>query len=81
MTEQDLIELGFEKIIGEPEWLQIKWHYYTLYLTDELCLISNDSDNAKDGTWYVELFDYDNIKIHSKEDVKTFIEIIKRNIL
>jgi hypothetical protein len=29
MKEQDLIDLGFEKIIADPnDWEGLEWHYY-----------------------------------------------------
>ena len=80
MKEQDLIDLGFEKIIADPnDWEGLEWHYYLYEFTHGFSLISNDSDNLRDEQWYVEFFVYDTIEIFSKEDVQTLIEIIERN--
>lgn len=81
MKEQDLIDLGFQKnYVSEEESGDIAFHYYTLDF-DNLCLISNSDDMAeKDGGWSVEIFDYQSIRISNVEDLKTLIDIFKRNI-
>lgn len=48
ITEDDLINLGFEKIEYD--------HYYNYQLKG---LISCDNDKSKDGNWYV-IFDFHN---------------------
>ena len=77
MKEQDLIDLGFKRI--EDFDGDEVFHYYDLNLVEGFSLISNDSDNAKEG-WYVELFDVDGIKFVEKKDLEEFINIVKRNI-
>lgn len=80
MKEQDLIDLGFEKIISDPrDWEGLKWHYYVYEFNNGFYLMSNDSDNLRGEEWYVEFYDYDTIEISSKEDVQALIDIIKRN--
>ena len=75
MTEQDLIDLGFER---EDE---DSFYYYTLDLVRGLELISNDSDNAVDDKWYVEFFDADRIRFVDKENLEEFINVVKRNTI
>ena len=77
MTEQDLIDLGFKRI--EDFDGDEVFHFYDLSLVEGFSLISNDSDNAKQG-WYVELFDVDQIKFVKKKELEKFINIVKRNI-
>lgn len=80
MKEQDLIDLGFKKIIADPrDWEGLEWHYYVYEFNNGFSLISNDSDNLRGEEWYVEFYDHDTIQISSKEDVQTLIDIIKRN--
>lgn len=80
MKEQDLIDLGFKKIIADPnDWEGLEWHYYIYEFNNGFSLISNDSDNLRGGEWYVEFYDYDTIEIPSKKDVQTLIEIIEKN--
>jgi hypothetical protein len=82
MKEQDLLDLGFNRYdVSAEESGDKSYFYFTYNVTDELCLISTDSDEAKRSGWYVELFDYDNIEISNLEDLKTLIDVIERNKL
>jgi hypothetical protein len=76
MKEQDLIDLGFKKV--EDFDGDEVFYYYDLSLVEGFSLISNDSDNAKEG-WYVELFDVDGIRFVEREKLEEFINIVKRN--
>ena len=82
MKEQDLIDLGFQRNdISAEDSGDKPFFYFTYNITDELCLISTDNDEAERSGWYVELFDYENIEISNLEDLKSLIEIIERNKL
>ena len=82
MKEQDLIDLGFNRYdVSAEESGDKPFFYFTYNITDELCLISSDNDEAERNGWYVELFDYDDIKFTSLEDLKTLIDVIERNKL
>jgi len=82
MKEQDLIDLGFQKNnVYEEEPGDKPFFYFTYNITDELCLISSDNEQAERSGWYVELFDYENIEIKNLEDLKNLIGIIERNKL
>ena len=51
MKEQDLIDLGFDKIV-ETEGGGEDFHYYTLDIGNDyvpLCLIPNANDEAKEN--------------------------------
>jgi hypothetical protein len=75
MKEQDLIDFGFEKINVPEE----SFYYYLLDIMD-LILISNDSDNLRSGkNWYVILLEFEDITIHSKEDLESFLKIINQD--
>ncbi len=80
MKEQDLIDLGFERTdVSEVESGGDAFHYYTLDFSRGFSLISNGSDEVKDGEWHVEVFEAPEINFIYKKDVKQLIEIIKRN--
>ena len=80
ITEQNLINLGFERFDETPEssGSDAKWHYYTLDIGD-VCLITNESDALIDGeSRCVYLFNHDSIKITNMTDLSDFINILKR---
>jgi hypothetical protein len=84
MKEQDLIDLGFERVNVSPEEAgdENGFYYYTYDFSDSrgLSLISNSNDEAeKVEQWSVEIFDYDNILFTDKKMVLEFINIIKQN--
>ena len=82
MKEQDLIDLGFERNdVSEEESGHVRFYYYTYNITDELCLISSDNEEAKKDGWFVELFDYENIEFRNPEDLKILIDVIEKNKL
>ena len=82
MKEQDLLDLGFNRYdVSAEESGDRPFFYFTYNITDELCLISTDNDEAEKRGWYVELFDYENIEISNLEDLKTLISILERNKL
>jgi len=81
MKEQDLIDLGFERTdVSAEESGDNPFYYYTYDITDEFCLISCDDEEAKKDGWCVEIFDYIEIKITDVEDLKTLMDVTKRNI-
>lgn len=55
MTEQDLIDLGFNKITVTDEESNngYDYYYYSLYLMEGLELDSTDSDNSTTHSWEV----------------------------
>ena len=69
MTEQDLIDLGFE--LNEAWDNCREERYYTLELSEneyyEICLISNYMSEDK---IYVELFPYDDFKYNTPQEIK-----------
>ena len=83
MKEQDLIDLGFERC--DDEDAGDKFYYYTYDLNDEPgagTLITDTDDEVKDGNWKVYAWDInENLVFEDKEDVKTYIKVIEKNIL
>ena len=78
MKEQDIIDLGFTKELGD------NFYYYTYDLASGLGLITQASDEVVDNKWYVEFFDsptYDvanTIRFTNKKPVKKLIKIINK---
>lgn len=79
MKEQDLIDLGFDRIdISATESGDTYYYYYDYMFNEDFFLITCTNDEAN-GKWYVEMFDHWNIRFTKKRDVKTFIDLINRN--
>lgn len=78
MTENQIIELGFEKEFhADNEDL----YYYTYDIALGLCLITQMNDEVKDGNWYVEFFDTTpSIRFTEPEDLKQLLEILKSKV-
>ena len=80
MKEQDLVDLGFERIdVSAEESGDEAFYYYTYDFTKHFSMISNDNDQAEKEGWLVEIFDYSDIRFHQKEDVKVLIDLINKN--
>jgi hypothetical protein len=80
ITEQDLIDLGFEKKSEtvESSGSENDWHYYTLDIAD-MCLISNDNEDAEKDDWLVYIFDDVGIVFRNTEDLAQLVQLLKRN--
>jgi hypothetical protein len=60
MTERELEILRFEKVeVSVEESGDKPYYYYTHDVVRGLSFISNDSDETKDGEWFVEFFNTD----------------------
>ena len=83
MKEQDFISLGFEKIeVSAEESGDKPFHYYTLdFGASGFSLISNDNDDAKENGWFVEMFDYENIRFENYQDVSDLIRVINKGLI
>ena len=78
MSENDLIELGFDRFdeTAENSGSPTDWFYYSLDLGG-LSLISNASDEwDRDGV-YVEIMEAD-VRFKGAGDLWDFVEILKR---
>ena len=75
MREKDLFHLGFEKqdVTAEDVGTNNEFYYYTLDIED-LCLISNASDEEK---WKVYIFDYNGFVFTDLLELVKFIKILK----
>lgn len=78
MTEDELIELGFEKTIIpiEESGAEKDYWYYTLYIGD-VSLMSTDNEDSGRKNWSVEIFDT-GTWIKDFEDLDTLVRILKK---
>jgi hypothetical protein len=80
MKEQDLIALGFNRndVTSEESGSPNDWYYYTYDFTEQLSLISIDSEEAEDKGWYVEFCDVQNeIRFTNIRELAKLITIIE----
>ena len=86
MTEQQLIDLGFERndVLPEESGYDKPYYFYDYDICTSkgektgLSFISSANDEVKDGNWSVDIFDYDFLRISDIEDLKTLITILKK---
>ena len=80
LTEQDLLEIGFERKDQTSEATGAKkdWHYYTLDIGD-MCLITNDNEDAEKDGWAVYIFDNLEIVFRNTEDLAQLVHLLKSN--
>ena len=71
MTEEDLINLKFTKIIVPDSESQngYDYYYYRKEIEEGLSFISNGNDEATNNKWYVINPDWPNAKINDKESI------------
>ena len=80
MTEQDIIDLGFEKQYCDGEE-----YYYTLdignneYPSQNICLITCSNKERKGEEWHMEIFDYTVIRFDDVSQLKSLIELLNNN--
>lgn len=79
MTENELTDLGFNKI--EIKDLQSQngydYYYYTLDVFNNLTLCSVDSDRVEDDNWFVINLDWpDHFKLHTLLEVQSFLQSV-----
>jgi hypothetical protein len=79
MTENDLTNLGFNKV--EVRDLESQngydYFYYTFDVFENLTLISVDSDRVENEDWYVYNLDWpDQFKLQTKDQVLQFLHSV-----
>jgi hypothetical protein len=79
MTEQQLIDLGFNKVEVKDSESQNGYDYffYTLDVFNNLALMSVDSDMVQDENWYVYNMDWpDQFRLQTVDQVQNFLRSI-----
>ena len=79
MTEQELIEAGFERQETPHEVSNngYDYYYYIMDLCDGVCLITSDSVDVKDDHWIVRSFEIPSIKIETVDQLNQFLAVIR----
>lgn len=78
MTEQGLINEGFEKVIITNDESQngFDYYYYQKEVCESIVLYSTDSIDVIDNNWQLRIFDVSAILISELEHYKQFIELM-----
>lgn len=77
MTEQELIEFGFDKVevLDNESQNGYDYYYYILDLLPGLSLISSASDESLDSEWKVYNFDWDTKSELAKPAIEHLIQV------
>jgi hypothetical protein len=84
MTENDLTNLGFNKIEIKDLDSQngYDYFYYVLDVFDNLTLCSVDSDVVEDDNWYVTNLDWpEHFKLQTPQEVHSFLQSVGHQVL
>jgi len=80
MTEQELIDAGFEQFVEENGGDEPFYYYFwEPYERSSFALISLANDEVKDNSWKVYMFDDESIIFSDIKEIQTLIDVIKRN--
>lgn len=80
MTEQDLINAGFQRTecLNAESDNGYDYYYYLLDLCEGMCLVSSDSDDVQnENGWIVKSFDIPGLNIYTSIQLQEFITHIK----
>jgi hypothetical protein len=78
MTEEDLIDLGFDQVhIADAQSQNgYDYYFYQKEICDNIVLYSTDSIDVEDNNWIVKCWDIPAIRITSKDHFMQFVEMI-----
>ena len=78
MTEEELIDLGFQKvdILDNDSQNGYDYYYYHKELCSGILLHSTDSLDVKDDNWSLKSFDIPALNITDRIHYEQFLEII-----
>jgi hypothetical protein len=78
MTEQDLINEGFEKVVISDDESQngFDYYYYQKEVCESIVLYSTDSVDVIDNNWQLRTFDIPAILISELMYYKEFMELM-----
>jgi hypothetical protein len=82
MTEEEIIDLGFEKvdILNDESQNGYDYYYYHKEVVPNLALHSTDSDDVKDNNWQLRCFEIPSIQINTSLEYLRFIDAINPNM-
>jgi len=78
MTEQELINLGFERVdvLDDESQNGYDYYYYSRQYCDDITLYSTDSVDVKDNVWKLSCYEIPAIQIVDKLHLEQFIDIL-----
>jgi hypothetical protein len=80
MTEQDIIDAGFERVdVTAEESGTNDFHYYDYNFCSTFSLITPASDEIQDE-WFVEVFEAPEIRIKGRVELFDFIDTINKHL-
>jgi hypothetical protein len=81
MTEQDLIDAGFERVdvSAKESGCDNDFHYYDYIFCSTFSLITPASNEVENG-WFVEVFEAPEIRIKGRAELFDFIDTIERHL-
>jgi hypothetical protein len=79
MTEQELIEEGFERVdvLTEESGDKNDYYYYSLELNPNFVLTSDESDEIVNSQWQVYCYEID-VTVKDIEDVQALIGLFRK---
>ena len=82
MKEQDLIDLGFERVDTPPNQSETNEAYYFYIHTDTgIDFFSSADYEANSDDWWVSMFENDSCRIFNKVEIDLIIQIINKNTI
>jgi hypothetical protein len=82
MSEQELVDLGFEMvhIMNQQSDNGYDYYYYQKELCSGLILHSTDSIDVKDDHWVLKSFEIPAVEIKTKDHYMRFLEVMNNII-
>ena len=79
IIRESTLQHFFERVdVTEEESGGNPFHYYILDIGD-ICLISNDNEEAEEKGWGVQIFDFMSFTLRTEDDLIILMDILKSN--
>lgn len=79
IIRESTLRYFFERVdVPEEESGGNPFHYYILDIGD-ICLISNDHEEAEQKGWEVQIFDFMSFTLRAEDDLIILIDLLKSN--
>lgn len=81
MTEKTFIDLGFDRIIITAEESGDPYDcYYFRKQINEILLLTNTDDEAREEGWWASIFEFNSLKIKGSGDLEELVKILELNV-
>lgn len=82
MTEEEIIDLGFEKvdILHDESQNGYDYYYYHKEVVPNLALHSTDSDDVQNNHWQLKCFEIPSVQISTSEEYLRFVNAVNPNM-